>query len=570
MTKHLSLLLPILTTMLAVARDDSGSWLEVRSPHFSIVTDTSEKQARHIAAQFERMRAIFEDLYPRLEADQESPVSVLAIRTPRVFRVLQPDVYLREENLKLRGWFLRDFGKSYILMRLDGKEEDPFSIAYHEYTHLLLHKANNAIPVWLDEGLAEFYGNMRIDDRRASLGEPNQRHLLLLRNTKLLPLTALFAVDRTSADYIEKNRGSLFYAESWALTHYLTLKDYENKTSSIEQYAQLVRERIDPVTAGMRAFGDLKKLQKTLDSYIQQENLNRITTTVAAKIDASEFDIQKITAVQAEAEQADFLASSGRLPEARALVKRVLEQDPDSLTGQETLEFLNLADEAQEEEELRQAVRAEQAPAAAYDRLAAFLWKRGNDLGEARRRAETAVHLDPGNVDYRINLANILLKAGNPQAAIETLRTAAKAARTPAELASVDQRLRDAVGYAAAVAADHNGTAQKATSATNEAAEQAVSNRPDFVASGPHRFLTGVLKGVRCEAPSLDLTIASRSKTLTLHSDNYYQIQFTALFTPARELQPCQDLENRTARVEYVESAHDHRAPRLIAVELRK
>ena len=76
---------------------------------------------------------------------------------------------------------------------------------------------------------------------------------------------------------------------------------------------------------------------------------------------------------------------------------------------------------------------------------------------------------------------------------------------------------------------------------------------------------------MHCNAPFLDLTVSSGIKTLALHADNYYKIQFTALnFQPGGDLKPCSDLENRTAKVEYVESADKTDAPHLIAVELHK
>jgi hypothetical protein len=67
----------------------------------------------------------------------------------------------------------------------------------------------------------------------------------------------------------------------------------------------------------------------------------------------------------------------------------------------------------------------------------------------------------------------------------------------------------------------------------------------------------------------MDLTVSAGSKTLALHADNYYKIQFTALnFQPSGDLKPCSDLENRPAKVEYVESSDKNDAARLIAIEL--
>ena len=41
---------------------------------------------------------------------------------------------------------------------------------------------------------------------------------------RLLPVAQLLAVDETSALYNEGERRSIFYAESWALTHYLLME----------------------------------------------------------------------------------------------------------------------------------------------------------------------------------------------------------------------------------------------------------------------------------------------------------------------------------------------------------
>jgi hypothetical protein len=81
----------------------------------------------------------------------------------------------------------------------------------------------------------------------------------------------------------------------------------------------------------------------------------------------------------------------------------------------------------------------------------------------------------------------------------------------------------------------------------------------------------GTLKNVHCDNPNLDLAVTSGAKTLALHSDNYFKISFTALgFQPSGDLNPCHDLENRPAKVEYVESAEKSDAPHLLSVELHQ
>jgi tetratricopeptide (TPR) repeat protein len=568
MSKHL-LLLPVLAAALAMARDQPGNWIEVSSPRFTVVTNSSEKQARRIVAQFERMRAILEDAYPELESDAESPVVVLAVKDKRAFRELEPGTYLAKGSLRLHGMFLRASDKKYILMRLDAEGGNPYPLVYHEYTHVLLSEAGEWMPLWLNEGLAQFFENTEIYDEDVLLGEPSQKHLMLLRQEELLPLATLITVDERSPYYLEAKKGSVFYAESWALVHYLTLKDYEGRTSKLREYAKLVSEKVDPVTAAIRVFGDLKKLQRALEQYIEQRSFNHFETKNLARVDSSQFELQSITAIEAEAVKADFLACNGRLDEARGLLQHVLQQDPDNISAKETMVSLESSVENQTENELRGALQVAASSAMAYDRLATFLWKRGKNLDEAQSLESRAVSLDGRNLGYRINHANILLGMGRAQAALEVLQGAASLTKDPNEAEVVNELLTDARKYVSEQELQRNETREQAGPAP-AASPSAVHEDHGFVPSGPHRFLVGVLKGVHCEPPNLDLTVSSRAKTLTLHAENYFKIQFTALFTPSSELKPCDDLENRPAKVEYVESADGSEIPHLIGVELRK
>lgn len=89
--------------------------------------------------------------------------------------------------------------------------------------------------------------------------------------------------------------------------------------------------------------------------------------------------------------------------------------------------------------------------------------------------------------------------------------------------------------------------------------------------SGPHRTLFGRIRNVHCSAPAvMDLDLNAGSKTISLHSGNYYKIQFSALnYSPKGELHPCSDLEGMHAKVEYVESVAN-KVNGLIAVQLSK
>src|SRR5262249_17246711 len=102
-----------------------------------------------------------------------------------------------------------------------GSSSDPLHTVYHEFTHYFVASNLADAPLWFNEGLAECYSTFRADDREARIGEPVPEHLAFLRGQPLMPLPDLFAVGYATKDYHEGDRRGLFYAESWALVHYL-------------------------------------------------------------------------------------------------------------------------------------------------------------------------------------------------------------------------------------------------------------------------------------------------------------------------------------------------------------
>jgi tetratricopeptide (TPR) repeat protein len=617
------LLLFLFATPLAPARDKTENWIQVSSPHFVVVTNASEKQGRRVADQFERMRSVFHAAFPKAQVDPGMPIIVFAIRDEKDFRALEPEAYLAKGSLKLGGLFLRTPDKNYVLMRLDAEGEHPYSVVYHEYTHMLLSKSAEFMPLWLNEGLAEFYQNTEIHDKDASLGEPSTDNILWLRQNRLLPLATLFTVDHTSPYYHEENKGSIFYAESWALTHYIETNDFEHKTHRMTDYLTLISQQVDPVTAATRAFGDLKQLQQELESYIRQSSGFRyFKVTTTTEVDDSAFTIQPLNGAESDALRADFLAYNGRTADAESLLDHVLQEDPKNVSAHETKGFLEFrlghldeaknwyaqaveldsqsylahyyfaaiamsggqdaSDQGQVEGSLRTAIKLNPSFGPAFDRLAVFMAMRQKNLDEARMMGLTAISLEPANIGYRINMANLYMTMEKSQNAVDVLRYAAKLAKSPQDKQMVDNALMHAQEYAENQVRfaeqtqrmneeEKAGSQAEAVSRTNEGHAPRLARRPEFVPRGPHRFLVGVLKGVRCDNPALDLTVNSSGKLVALHVDNYFTLPFTTLgFQPDKDLNPCADLENRPAKVEYVESANPSVTAQVISVELHK
>jgi Tfp pilus assembly protein PilF len=619
MWKRNALFLLLLAARLASARDKPENWLEVRSQHFTVVTNANEKTGRRIADQFERMRSVFHVTFPHVSVDNGSPIIVLAIKDEKDFRALEPQAYLAKGQLKLGGLFLRAPDKNYVLMRVDAEGQHPYAVVYHEYTHLLLSKAAEWLPLWLNEGLAEFYQNTDIHEKDVALGQPSPENLALLRENRLLPLATLFTVDTSSPYYHEEDKGSIFYAESWVLTHYLFVKDNREKAQLIPDYAELLAKKVDPVTAATRVFGDLKQLQSSLESYIRQGSFTYFHGPISTDVDDAAFKVQPLTETQVDAARGDFLAYNDRVADARPLLERVLQEDPKNVSAHETMGFLEFraghldearkwyekavkldsqsyiahyyyaaismsagasgSDDAQVEASLRAAIKLNPSFAPPFERLAAFEGMRRKNLDEAHMMILTAVQLDPGNVTYRMTTASVLMQMERCKDAVAVLHEALRVAKSPAETAMVQNLLTQVEQYTTAreQQTEQNRRMAEEMKANVEANAAsgvitADSEAPkEVLPKGPHRFLVGTLHNVHCHASEMDLTMAAKSKTMPLHSGNFYKIGYTALgFAPKGDLNPCKDLEGMSAKVEYVESSAQPPVAHVVAIELHK
>lgn len=614
MCKYLLLFAILFPALLAFARDKPENWVEVRSPHFVVVSNAGDKLARRVADQFERMRAVFHKFLPRLQIDPPAPIIVLAVKDEKAFRALEPAVYLAKGQLKIDGLFLHGLDKNYVLMRLDTDNPHPYSVVYHEYTHLLLSKAD-WMPLWLNEGLAEFYENTDIHEKEVSLGEPSPENLLLLRQNLLLPLATLFTVDQSSPYYHEEHKGSIFYGESWALTHYLEITDYRDKTQRLTGYVQLLSQNVDAVTAATRAFGDLKQLQAALESYVEQRSFQYFKMPGATEVDDKAFQTQALISLQADVVRADFLAYNVRSEDARVLIGHILQEEPNNVPAHEAMGYLEFREQHMEEarrwyaeavqldsqsylahyyfaaismngavapgevapveNSLRACIKLNPLFAPCYNALAVFLMNQQRNLDEARLMGLSAIELDPGNLSYRINNANVLLQMERGKDAVAVIRNAMRLAKSPQETAMAENFLRHAQEYAQMQEqnrlASEQLKAETSVAETTQTSGSPANSAPDeAVPTGLHHFVVGVLKDVRCSLPAMDLNVVSGGKALALHARNYFKVDYSVLNLKfERNLNPCVDLEGRTARVEYVD-ATGKSAAAVIAVEIRK
>jgi hypothetical protein len=229
------LLLALFGVCVAVRAD--SNWVEVRSPHFTVATNAGEKEGRRIADQFELIRATFHSAFGFLRIDPAQTIVILAAKNEATMKLLLPEEWEDKKRAHHAGMYQPGPEKHYVILRTDQEGNNPYHTLYHEYAHALLHLNFTNIPLWLDEGMAEYLGNAVLSDKKeVRIGAVDPGHLYVLQQNKLLPIEVLLSVDHSSPYYNEQNRVSVFYAESWALIHYLMFDQEAQQKQLFKQF----------------------------------------------------------------------------------------------------------------------------------------------------------------------------------------------------------------------------------------------------------------------------------------------------------------------------------------------
>ena len=313
-----------------LAAERSDAWTEVRPPHFVIYSNAGDKEARRVALRFEEIRAAFLAAFPDLRVDAGKPMSVLALADADSMKEFLPDFWAAKDGVRPAGLFLGSFDKNYAVLRLDanGTGENPFHSLYHEYTHAILRVNFRKLPLWLNEGLADYYGNAILEENGIELGRVSRAELGVLQHTPLIPVATLMKVDQGSPLYNENSPASLFYAESWGLVHFLLTDPEAAKNKLLTKYFKLFEETDDAEEAARGAFGDLKNLEERLQRYARQPNFRGDLLKSKASLSDKNLAARQLSRAEGQTLRADFLQHSGHSREARPLLKEALELEP--------------------------------------------------------------------------------------------------------------------------------------------------------------------------------------------------------------------------------------------------
>ncbi len=575
-----------------VSGANHDKWVEVRSPNFIVISNAGEKQARKTAIRFEQIRAVFRRSIAVASSHPSPLITILAVKDEDSMRSLLPE-YWAKGHSHPAGIFVENLNQYFALVQLDAPGSNPYNTIYHEYYHSLTLPYFPNLPLWIAEGLAEFWGNTEVSDSGTKMGEANGDLIYELKQNSLIPLNALFQVDQRSPYYNEDHKTSIFYAESWALIHYLMIGDKASHRTMLIAYLDALSHGASQDEAAAKAFGDLKKLQSALAGYVGNQSFYYLKSPPPPEIPASDLQVRELCEAEADAYRGGFCAVAGKTQTAMPLLEEAVKLDPKLALGYQYLGFAEYQDgqkaealadftraielnpnnaltrylraylastqagaignDEQLEQDLRAAIAASPDFAPPYGVLGVYLAAEGEKLPEALALANKAVALEPGNSTYRLDLAQVLARMKRYGEARSAANEATENARNPQQRQEVERFL------AFLQAAQHNegndlsaanddDTSDDSLPASGKEGQETLP--PHVHDAGNLHEATGLVTDLSC-MNGLKIRVQTPDGPLTLQLMPGAQLRIRMAFKPAGPFNPCTALKGQRVTVEY-------------------
>jgi len=401
-----------------------STWRKVQSKNFTLIGSASERDMRQIAKKLEQFREALSIIFPNTKIEMPIPTTVIVFKTDFDLSPFKPR-YQGLINEAVRGYFLTGPHMNYIVFGAEGMGQNPYEIIFHEYEHFVTR--NNLLhpPLWLDEGLAEFYSTFEISDKdqKATLGAPVSRHVFYLRNHPILSLKTLLNVDRRSPYYNEGSKAGIFYAESWALVHYLMMGNQGKRRSQLAQFISLLDADAPIEESFRRAFqAEYKTIEEELSPYVFRSTYPVLIATFAERLN-TEKEIESTELSEAEVQYylGDLLLNSNRLKDAEAYLQKSIGTDVRFAPSRISLGVLRLRQDRTDEAMtiLRSAIEIDPRNYLAHFYYAEAL-AREKQYDEAIKSYKDAILQKPNAALIFLRLGSVYLQAGKEKEALVT------------------------------------------------------------------------------------------------------------------------------------------------------
>lgn len=261
-----------------------------RSKHYRIHTNLSQRETvpfgRHMDALFEQ----YDKRFRGLGGKQIEPMPLYLLQTEQ-----QYNRFLQEHDIDAT----HSGGMFFVTHTLQGlatwsdsrSRRQTFEVLQHEGFHQFAwHTIGSGLPIWLNEGLAQYFEHAVINDEgRMSLGLTSRARIdrvkAAIKKGDTLPIATLMRVTSKQWSNVLRNspdRANLLYAQSWSWTYFLIHSNNGEHQPKLVDYLKRLSEGERPSDALLMAFGKdgLAPLTKDWQRYAMSQQAGDVAEAI--------------------------------------------------------------------------------------------------------------------------------------------------------------------------------------------------------------------------------------------------------------------------------------------------
>ena len=270
-----ALFLAFLSLPLYALAPTGQRWTKTTTKNLVVYSNARDSATKSTVASFERMRIALGHIMG-LRTDSPVPMTVFLFNDEAAFAPVRKAA-LGERASNQPGLFAHETDRAFIAMELN-TEGGVDRIVYHELTHSLIENTLTGLPLWYQEGVADFYSTFRVVGKTVIVGEIPKDELDFVSMTGVMPLRRVFAIDPRSKEYTDSHAGN-FYATSWLMVHYL-LVGAPQRAGQLGRFLQLLDAQKPIDVAFQSAFGTtIDQFQGELWSYLNRSKKQSVSYT---------------------------------------------------------------------------------------------------------------------------------------------------------------------------------------------------------------------------------------------------------------------------------------------------
>lgn len=270
-----------------------AAWFQASSKHFVVYANENPRDLSDFATKLER----FDQAARFLRGMDDPPIG----DGNRLTVFVMPTIGAVQKLAGDKSGFIAGFyngrasgSVAFVPRRAGGTSQydlNADTIFFHEYSHhLMFQNIDRPLPEWVVEGFAEFMSTVRFDkDGDIGIGTPAYHRAYGLLEGRHLPLEKMLS---NNYGKINEEQQESIYGRGWLLIHYLTFE--KSRAGQLDRYADQLAKGVPPLDSAKAVFGDLKQLDRDLDSYLDQSKMSYLKLR-AGQFKAGDIAIQPLS-----------------------------------------------------------------------------------------------------------------------------------------------------------------------------------------------------------------------------------------------------------------------------------